>query len=331
MPYIDSYIKILKENNISYGFLIWDRFLEEDTSENIFKRGSRRHQRGFLDYYLFGRFVNQHLRFNKYKRIICFGLQIAFFIRAELKNNYSKKFILDIRDHNKIVNFYNFKDLISHSAFTAISSLGYLSWLPKDGCYLVNHNFHLENLSNIKQINFLESGETNISSIGALRDLEINVDFIRKINNDQKIKLFFHGHGDINLKLEESSAAFNNVKITGYYSKEKESELYHNSHLVNVLRYSDGINNNTALPNRLYLAPYFGRPLFAYSGTYLAQVIKQYELGLVVDSFDDVKNEIFRYFENFDILVFDKARQRFLEEVIDENSRFKQELYLFIR
>ncbi|ENW94382.1 hypothetical protein [Acinetobacter dispersus] len=331
MPYVDSYLSLLKENNISYTFLIWDRFLEEDDScKNVFKRGPKKHQRGFFDYYLFGRFVRRHLDDNEYHKIICFGLQTAFFIRGKLRSKYSKNFIIDVRDHNKIVSLYNFENLISHSAFTVISSSGYLSWLPKEKRYLVNHNFYPENLSNIYDVDFNVENKVFISSIGALRDLEVNLKLIEKLDNDEEIQLNFHGHGDINSKLELSSVNFRNVEITGYYEKENEVNLYRNANLVNVLRYSDGINNHTALPNRLYLAPYFGRPLFAYSGTYLAQVIEKYELGLVIDSFDNVRDAVFRYFADFDALTFDKARRKFLNEIIDENSVFKREFHLFI-
>lgn len=333
MPYLNNYLQLLEGDENQVQILIWDRFLtEEFVPELVFRRGKEQHQRGVADYYFFGKFVSNHLQKNHYDKVVCFGLQTAFFIKKVLKKRYSGNFVIDVRDHNPIIRFYGFPSLIAHSAFTVISSSGYLSWLPENGRYLINHNFLSEDLSEMHAADVSIQDHVSISSIGALRDLAINVDFIRAIANSAAFKLYFHGRGDINSELEaQAGNSFSNVEITGYYPKESEIDLYRAADLVNVLRYSDGINNRTALPNRLYLAPYFGRPLFAYEGTYLAEVIQKYHLGLVVSSFDDLQKVILSYFESFDVVAFDVARQKFLNEVIHENDVFKREFGHFLR
>jgi len=91
-----------------------------------------------------------------------------------------------------------------------------------------------------------------------------------------------------------------------------------------VVRLNDGVNNRTALPNRLYNAAYYGRPLLCCGGTLLSEVIQQQGLGLVIDSFCDVGKRIVRFFDEFDIERFNNARISFFEQVIAENKVFQE-------
>ena len=45
-----------------------------------------------------------------------------------------------------------------------------------------------------------------------------------------------------------------NVEFTGRYTREEEESLYLGADMINVLLYTDSVNNRTALPNRLYNA-----------------------------------------------------------------------------
>lgn len=331
MPYLDNYLKRFENTEHEIQFLIWDRFLTEDFNPKyIFRRGSKQHKRNVLDYYIFGKFITKHLKDNVYNRIICFGLQTAFFIKSILYKKYSKKFILDVRDYNSIIRFYNFKKLISSSNFTVISSSGYTTWLPKQGNYFINHNFNFSDLSEIKYMSKPEEENIRISSIGALRDLEINLNLISTLGNNSNFTLSFNGYGDISTNLENKSSIYNNIEFTGFYKKDIELEFYKKSNLINVLRYPDNINNITALPNRLYLAPYYGRPLLAFKGTYMAEIINEFNLGLVVNSFDNLSGVILNYINNFDVKLFDSSRNFFLNKVINDNNIFNQNIDSFL-
>ena len=331
MPYLDNYLKIFNEKGCDFDILIWDRFYVEDFNEKfIFRRGEPKHKRGFLDYYFYARFIKKHIAENTYDKIICFGLQIAFFIKGILCGKYNNKFILDIRDYSSIKKIYNFKKIISCSSFTVISSQGYMDWLPKSNKYIVNHNFNFYDLSETYSVNKMGFNKLSISSIGALRDLEVNIDLIFSLKNSRLINLNFHGRGDVNDILINKTSEFENVNITGFYDKSEEFNLYINSHLINVLRYPDSLNNKTALPNRLYLAPYYGKPLFSFRGTYMSEIIQDYKLGLVVDSFEDIENKVFSYIEALNLEEFDFYRKTFLNKVINENFVFEKSVCDFI-
>ena len=78
--------------------------------------------------------------------------------------------------------------------------------------------------------------------------------------------MYYHGEGDINDDILEhlKRANINNVYLTGRYENEDEADLYINSDLVNVLISNRSINNKTLLPNRLYNAAVYGKPIIAY-------------------------------------------------------------------
>ena len=245
---------------------------------------------------------------------------------------YPKKYIIDIRDYNKIAKFYNFSKVIEKSAHTVISSPGYTSWLPRGFAYTTNHNTKIDNLSGIYPSHSIDKNEVKIASIGALRDLKINIDLIKSAQDSLGIRLSFHGRGDINSELEKfAENSKTPIDITGFYLKEDEPDLYRSADLINVLRYPDCINNITALPNRLYLAPFLGKPLLSYPGTYLGEVVKKNNLGLVLNTFDSLIDQINKFIDEFNQAEFDNARKLFLSEVIDENKKFKQLIEAFLR
>lgn len=331
MPYLNNYLNIFNKANIKFNLLIWDRFgIEKFDNDLIFRRGDSKHQRGIVDYYYYAKFIKKHISENSYDKIVCFGLQTAFFIKNTLCKEYLNKFILDIRDYNLIRRIHNFEKIISCSNFTVISSQGYNKWLPKSDKYIVNHNFNFQDLLGIYDVNKMEIENLSISSIGALRDLEVNVDLIFSIKNSPLINLNFHGRGDINDILIDKTNGYTNVKITGSYDRNEELNLYVESNLINVLRYPDSLNNKTALPNRLYLAPYYGKPLFSFHGTYMSELIEDYNLGLVIDSFEDIENKIFNYVKSFKSDEFDFSRKIFLNKVIKDNFIFEKNIHDFI-
>jgi len=333
MPYVKNYENILLEQNIDYDIINWDRFQMEEIRENTYRDKKKGHQRSFLDYLKYKKFLMNRLNANHYDKIIVFGIQLSYFLKKTLKNKYKEKNIIDIRDHNKILNFFNVKELIESSAFTVLSSPGYTEWLPKSDKYVINHNTQISSIKGLKEISSFDQEEIRISNIGAINELQMNIDFINSLKNNPKFKLNYHGEGNINDDLISylKTNGISNVFVTGRYMKEEEEKLYESSDLINVLRTSDGINNKTALPNRLYNAVFHGKPLLACDGSYLADVIASNNIGIVLNSFDDIKNNIFQYIKGFDYLTYNKARGKFMEKVIQENKHFEDKLFTFIR
>lgn len=334
MPYVENYKEILKQMGVDIQIINWDRFNIEDSSEFVYRDSKLGHQRGFFDYYKYSKFITILLKKHNFDRVIIFGVQLTFFMKRILLTNYSNKFIIDIRDHNKIIKYFNLKKIIDKSDFTVVSSPAYREWLPKSNKYVICHNASLKSLKKTQEFTnlCLPAEKISIGCIGALRDYQVNIDLIDSLMNSDVIKLNYHGKGDINDNvlryLDENN--IHNVSLTGKYDQAEEKELYHKNDIINVLRYNDDINNKTALPNRLYNAVLYGKPLLGFEGTYLSEVIKEYHLGLVINSFINTEGIIIDYVNNFNVEIYKKGRILFFESVLNENNHFYIKLKNFI-
>ena len=334
MPYVDNYTKIFDEIDVDYSVINWDRFKIEKDSEFTYRDSKIGHQRSFLDYYIYSRFVLNILKKNNYDKVVVFGIQLVFFLKRHLIKEYRDKYIIDIRDHNRIIKYFNIEKTIEHSNFTVISSPGYKEWLPESNNYVINHNTQIESLAELKEVkpfDLSSSNEISVGCIGALRDYKINIDFIESLKNNEIVKLNYHGEGNINQGISKYllEHGIKNVNLTGRYDKEEEPELYKKNNIINVLRYNDGINNKTALPNRLYNAVIYGKPMLAFDGTYLSEIIKKYNLGIVIGSFDNIERELMEYIYNFKFEPYENGRSLFFESVIKENKEFSANIREF--
>lgn len=334
MPYVENYINILNEINLEYDIINWDRFKIEKESRFIYRDSKIGHQRSFLDYFKYSRFVLNILKKNNYDKVVIFGIQLVFFLKRHLIKEYRDRYIIDIRDYNRIIKYFNIEKTIEHSNFTVLSSPGYKEWLPESNNYVINHNTKIGSLNELKEIqpfDLSSSNEISVGCIGALRDYKINIDFIESLKNNELVKLNYHGEGNINQGISKYllEHGIENVNLTGRYDKEEEPELYKKNNIINVLRYNDGINNKTALPNRLYNAVTYGKPMLAFEGTYLSETIKEYNLGLIIKDFDTIERKVVVYMENFDFELYKNNRYLFFDSVIKENEDFHNKIKSF--
>ena len=333
MPYVENYTDILNETDVDYDIINWDRFGIEEESSFIYKDNKIGHQRGILDYYKFKRFVSKHLNTRKYDKVIVFGIPMMFFLKRAILSRFKGNYVLDIRDYHKMLKYFNIFRIVNKSSFVVLSSPGFKKWLPNSDKYIINHNTRIRGLDELNNFEMLcNKKKISIAYIGSIRDFQINIDFIDALKNNDRIDLYFHGEGHINKDIQKYLDCNNikNVYLTGRYIKEQEKELYFKNNIINVLRYNDGINNKTALPNRLYNAVVYGKPVIAFGGTYLTEIIKGYGLGLVINNFIGIEDEIVRYIREFDRTTYNKGRKTFLQNVITDNNYFKLNLEKFI-
>ena len=334
MPYLDNYREVLNKCEANYDIINWDRFHIEPSENPLTYRDAKvGHTRNLLDYYKYKRFVVNKLKSKKYDKIIVFGIQLAFFLKSLFKK-YKNKFILDIRDYNKVISYFDIKKVVNYSAFTVISSPGFKKWLPLSGKYITNHNTRVDFVEDLTDMNFQREidKKINLSYIGTIRDLNINMKLISSLKNNKRFNLYFHGEGIINKEIEAylKDKEISNAFLTGRYNREDEDELYANGDFINVLIPNTDINSQTLLPNRLYNAVNCGKPIITFKGTFVAQLVLDNNLGLVIDSFIDLDKQIERYLSSFDEEIYKKNRFRFLNNVISENKSFNMGLINFI-
>nr|WP_315362829.1 hypothetical protein [Cytobacillus firmus] len=333
MPYVNNYKKILDEANVEYRIVYWDRFNSEISNGiNVYRDNKIGHQRNYFDYLKYKRFIIKQLEETKYDKIIVFTLQLGYFLKNYLIKNFKGKYIFDIRDYNQIFKIHKFRRIIDNSNFTVLSSPGYKLWLPTSSKYIINHNTTVSDLNELRPIDVKIKSKINISTIGVIRHWDINIDLVSKLKNSNIFNLIFHGQGTINDRLREFVEVnkVENVKVYGRYEKEDEENLYRSTDLVNTLLYNNNPNCKSLLANRLYNSVVFGKPMLSLNGTFMAEQIKKYNLGLVLSSLEDIQDEIVDYMNQFNKTEFEIGRVNFLKEVIKDNENFKHRLKEFI-
>lgn len=333
MPYVKNYEHILLEQKIDYDIINWDRFHMEAIGDQTYRDRKTGHQRNFFDYLAYKKFIVERLKKQNYDKVIVFGIQLAYMLKTLLEKEYSRKYVLDIRDYHILSRFFRLKTIIEKSAFVVLSSPGFTQWLPPGKQYVINHNIQIDTLEEMKITeNNWDKGKITIANIGATRDSSIQRDFISSLKNNDKFRLNYHGEGDGNQAIQAfiEENKISNVLLSGRYYPEEESQLYKESDVINVLRYNDGINNKTALPNRLYQAMMYGKPLLAYKETYLAEVISSNDIGMVLQSFEDAEKDILHFIKQFNPATYYSGREKFMEKVIQENKNFKERVLIFI-
>ena len=80
--------------------------------------------------------------------------------------------------------------------------------------------------------------------------------------------------------------------------------------IISVIYDNHGINNLTLLPNRLYNGLIYGKPLIAMNGTYLADIMKDYQVGLVLNKIENIESELIDYVNTFDRKNYDINRKK---------------------
>lgn len=334
MPYIKVYIKIFEELNINYDLINWDRTSIEKKNHFTYNDNKRKIQRGFIDYYKYSRFIKDRYVDDTYDTVIIFGLPLTFFLNKFFQKKIHLSYILDIRDKNKIISLMNLKKMLNRINLVVLSSEKYKDWLPQRE-YVINHNttYGYHQNDNVPPINsFLRKDKYEILTIGTIRDFEINSIVLENTKSSEVFKFSYIGDGEVKEKLETFSKTLgiNNVVFKGRYNPEDERELIYNCDFVSVLRYCDSENNKTALPNRLYSATIAGKPLVAYKGTYLAEIIDYYKLGIVLDSLNNLEKELLNYIDN-DFKYYTVGRNNFLDKIKGDNTNFRESLIQILK
>lgn len=70
--------------------------------------------------------------------------------------------------------------------------------------------------------------------------------------------------------------------------------------------------------------------MLAFEGTYLSELIKRYNLGIVIDSFDNLEGKVINFLYNINIEDYNNGRIAFVEKVLKENREFEVKVKKFV-
>lgn len=344
MPFIDQYENILKKNKVKYDILFWDRFstksLEKKGNEFIFHQkcslGGNKLQK-IYPYYLFRKNIKKILKNNIYEKIIVFNTLPAFFISDILLNDFSGRYILDIRDYTyEKYSFYRNRilKLIDKSFFTGISSLGFKRFLGDNEKLIVNHNMP-ENYTEISICkNYKLSKVLRLGYIGTIRYFYENTFLIQMLANDKRFELIYAGrsYDDCNLQRFCEENKINNVKFLGEFQNSEKKIIYEGVDLINAVYGNQSLEVTTALPNRFYDALILKKPMVVSSGTYLANLVESNDIGIAIEiGENDIKRKIIDYISKFDHEKFSETASNLLRKIENEQKKFHKYIEYFLK
>lgn len=336
MPYIRQYLDFLESSNTSYDVIyLCSKGASKEYPQNYHACMIKSPDNSYAikkiwGYYKYSRFVVKRLAKGGYTHVITMGIACSVFLSNYLRHNYTSRYIYDIRDYSQVLRIPIFKLLnkllLKYSYMNVISSGGFKQWLPSGVDYTLCHNTTLDKIENgvCKTFDVELTGAITILTIGQVRDLEANTFVIEQLSNKDDFELTFSGIGLTLEKLEKlvKDNAYSNVEFTGKYKKEDEDVIVKNATLLNVCMESNMVSNYL-LSNRLYLAARLKRPLISFDGSYQANLIQKYNLGLIVKRSDILSEKIKGYIASFNPEEFEVGCQKFLDDV-------KRDLLIFI-
>lgn len=341
IPYIEKYENSLKKYNCSYDILFWDRSasypLKKEKNEYFF--GHTVPESKALKFPAMLRFrkaMKQMIKQNNYTHVIMLTTLPAVLIYNTLVNQFKGKYILDIRDYSyeiikpykKIVDF-----LVTNSSFTTISSKGFLQFLSRNEKLVSVHNITNEEAASDCCPELKNLSVVRLGFVGGVRYFKENIALINQLKNDKRFQLFYIGkqNADCNLEAYCTQVEINNVHFTGAYVNTEKPQIYKNIDMINSIYGNFSLEVTTALPNRLYDCILFKKPILVSKGTYLGELVSEYNLGLAVDvSCDDISALIVNYIRNFNVVQFMANCNQFLQMVNEDEQTFFKKLIYFL-
>ena len=341
-PYVQRYMKMLNHNNIKYD-IIEKRYIGNkrlDSAENIetfYYKDVKTPLGKMMRFVKYALFIRRKIQSENYDRIVLFSALNSAICYFWTRRYIQGKYIVDIRDYDKsaeipfIKHWYH--KVIKEAEMVIISSEKFKTWLPGNRNTFVMHN--LPGVDMINQDTHVFDNETiTIAYLGSIGYYEQNVNLVNSLSVFPNIKIKYHGrypHTD-NIKEYCQKMGYKNVYFGGAFKNDEKQELYENVDFINAIYGNDSLVVTTALPNKLYDCLYYKIPIIVNEGTYLAELVEQYGLGIAVDTQkDDLYKKIRAYIETFDKKRFLNNCMQLLDQVSREQLQTESAVLNFTR
>ncbi|MDD4082443.1 MAG: hypothetical protein PHD05_03570 [Sphaerochaetaceae bacterium] len=285
------------------------------------------------------KFVLKQLKVNNCNKIVVAPTKTAI-VLAPILFFKKGKYVMDIRDYtNEYSYFYKLieKILMNRSGLITISSAGFKKWLPltKTKMSLI-HNMKYNYESHINSdyvINKDHKEAIVIAYIGLVDYFSTNVKLIDALKNNTNYKLQYSGIVSSNCKIIEyvKTEKIDNVIFTGPFNNEDKPQIHKKVDMINALYGNDNLIVTTALPNKLYDAIIYRKPIIVSKGTYLGEVVEKFKIGIAIDvEYDDIKQKIQDFWYNFEVEEFYKNCDELLMMFNEEQKNTIKDILNFV-
>jgi hypothetical protein len=247
--------------------------------------------------------------------------------------HFRHRYIIDYRDLS-IEQHPGFRQLFAlmlrFSCANVVSSPGFLPHLPKSN-YLISHNVGRWEppLTTYNSSPTPHSSPLIVLTIGAIRDLEANLEVVKALANREGFTMQFIGRGNDAPKIEEycHEHSISNVTFTGFYEKKDEAQYVEQCTVMNIF-YPRVITHDTAISNRFYLSLQHHKPMIVTRGTTQGDYAERYQVGIAVDDCHDLVDRI-QEFLSHDFASYEKHCNDLLASFMEDQKRFEAAVVKF--
>ena len=272
----------------------------------------------------FRRFTKKIIKKNKYDFIITWQTTCAYLFFDILFFKFNKRYIVNIRDYvieNNKFFYFLLKLLVKNSAFSTISSEGFLKFLPPAQYVKVN-SVNLNLIDSVIPLKYKPTRPYKIGFAGNCRYFNESYRLVDALKNDDRFELWFCGtNSDVLAKYAECHN-IQNVKTMPAFDVNETINIMERFDIVNSAFGNDAMDNRTLLPIRLYLAAAICKPTLANEHTQLASFIRKYSLGFVIKEYSTLADELVEYFDTLNGDSFCNSCNEFLKSAKKENEYF---------
>lgn len=340
IPYIQFYEDYLKKHHHDYDIVLWNRSQQQVNIPNAYVFTGKDHSSklGKIAPFLKWRsFVLALLRNQKYDRLIILTTMPAVLLADKLLGEYRNRFWFDIRDFTyENISFYKklVGKLVHAATAVSISSPAFHTFLPESDKIFLTHNISNQNAALPHCTLGPHTRPVRIGYVGGIQFEQQNQQLLRQFANNPCFHLKYVGKSHLGCDLESfcRQNGIHNAEFHPAFTNDQKPAIYQDIQLINCIYGNHNQVVRLLLPNRLYDCVLFKKPIIVSKGTYLEQVVAQYQLGLAVDvENDNVVQSVTSYLENFDQLAFEDGCAQFLAKVQTEIADYYDALYAFCK
>lgn len=338
IPYIKYYEDMLRSKNIAYDIVLWNRSGQPVylPHAHVFSAKDSHSKFGkIIPFFLWRQFASDLILKEKYDRLIVLTTMPAVLLSGLLLKKYRGRFWLDIRDFT-YENIWPYKKLVwklvHAAAGVSISSPAFSSFLPESGNIFLTHN-----ISNIQSAadHCLQDMQRRPLCIGFVGGVQFEIQnrfLLRQFANNPDFTFKYVGkvHPGCNLERFCEESGIGNVEFIPAFTNDQKPAIYESVDLINCVYGCNSQVSRLLLPNRLYDCVLFKKPIIVSKGTFLAETVSRYSLGLAVDvEQENVVEKLENYLAHFNRQEFEQGCRVFLSEVEKDMEKYTRSLSEF--
>ncbi|WP_303147851.1 hypothetical protein [uncultured Cloacibacillus sp.] len=341
LSYITPLNKYIMLSNGNIDIIYWNRTGATDkcSAGNVYEYNYTLKDRDckikkIMGYWGFRQFALKILKHNRYKKIIVLPTQTALILYDYIIFTTKCRYMLSIRDytyeHNKIFAYFINK-LIQKASIVTLTSPAFKQFLP-EGDYIIDHNYEPFNKNLISLYREQKKQKDYqrpivISCVGGIRFIDEFSKMIRVFANDKRFILRFDGLGSENLQPLCEKLKCNNIILTGRFERRQTVAIAMKGDIANNYFGNSNPLLIYALSNRLYNAAQLGMPIIVCDHTYMAEIIRKYQIGFVLNLDDNTSvDSLYNWYMNLNMQSLYTACDKFIDDVLVDEQLYKDKV-----